>query len=346
MNQLYLPVLLLSGFIFLFTIIKMLTLLHIQNYALIKELDIEFSGRLNIITGETGAGKSILLGALSLILGERSDLQAVLDKSKKCIVEGEFTVEEKKLKSFFLKHDIDFQASATIRREITPEGKSRAFINDTPVNLNTLREFTSVLIDIHSQHETLQIIQPSFQLTFIDSFAGNETLMEKYFFTYSLYKKKSEELVSLEESEKKSAADLDYFRFQLNELNTANLKEGELELREEELKTNQHADEIRSVLNSAIYTISGEQGGISSHLNSIVNQLGSVAKYQNAIADISARLKSVNVEVKDILSELEIAESEINFNPERIQQLEERIDLLNQLQHKHRAGSVGELIEL
>ncbi|MBK5285699.1 MAG: DNA repair protein RecN [Bacteroidia bacterium] len=324
----------------------MLTRLHIQNYALIKEIDIEFDECLNIITGETGAGKSILLGALSLILGQRADMQALFDKSRKCIVEGEFNIDVRKLKSFFLDHDIDSQSEATIRREITSEGKSRAFINDTPVNLNTLRAFTSMLIDIHSQHETLQILQPSFQLSLVDSFAGNETLLEKYQSTFSLYKRKSTELLNLEESEKKSSADLDYFRFQLNELNAANLKTGELEQLEDEMKTLQHAEEIRMVLNSAIINISNEQAGISSQLNSVLNQLMSISKYQNAISEISARVKSVHIEVQDILSELENTESEISFSPERVLQLEERINLLNQLQYKHRVSSVNELMEL
>ncbi|HLG33575.1 MAG TPA: AAA family ATPase, partial [Bacteroidia bacterium] len=257
----------------------MLTRLHIQNYALIDEADITFDSRLSIITGETGAGKTILLGALSLILGQRADAQALLDKSRKCIVEGEFRIAGKRLKDFFSANDIDFQPLTIIRREINSEGKSRAFINDTPVNLSVLRELTSMLVDIHSQHETLQVLQPEFQLSLVDTFAGNEKLLEKYQSCFSVHKKISSDLYELEESEKKSAADLDYFRFQLNELDSANLKAGETEQLEIELKTLQHAEEIRSALGAAIHILSGEQVGVTSQLNNLLAQLNSVSKY-------------------------------------------------------------------
>src|SRR5436190_14433317 len=205
----------------------MLSRLQIHNYALIDRLEIDFKGGLTIITGETGAGKSIVLGALSLILGERADMQIVLDKSRKCIVEGEFTVDQKNTRSFFSEHALDFQEQTIIRRELAPDGKSRVFINDTPVNLSTLKELTAMLVDIHSQHETLQIIQPAFQIELVDVFADNEKLLEQYRETFASWKGKSAELAELTEAEKKSAADLDYFTFQLGELENASLKEGE-----------------------------------------------------------------------------------------------------------------------
>jgi len=192
----------------------------------------------------------------------------------------------------------------------------------------------------------LQIIQPAFQLSLVDSFAGNESLLDTYRNTFILHKRKSTELLRLEESEKKSSADLDYFRFQLNEMNAANLKTGELEQLEDEMKSLLNAEEIRTALNSVITNISNEQEGISAQLNSVLNQILSISKYQNKIGEISARVKSVHIELQDILSELENTESKISFSPERVNVVEERINILNQLQHKHRVSSVNELMEL
>ena len=324
----------------------MLTRLHIQNYALIDRLEIDLTSGLNIITGETGAGKSIVLGALSLILGERADMNALLDKSRKCIIEGEFDIDEKSVRHFFTDNALDFQARTIIRRELTPDGKSRAFINDTPVNLAALKELTAMLVDIHSQHETLQIINPSFQLSLVDVFAGNEKLLAEYHEIYDSWKKKSKELSDLTEAEKKSADDYDYFSFQLNEIENVSPKPGEQNEIEATLKTAQHSEEIKSALSSAMQNIEDEQDGALARLRTVQNQLSAALKYQDNLKSISERVNSVHIELKDISDELGSAESQITYEPEKIQALRDRLDMFNQLQHKHRLASADELLEL
>jgi DNA repair protein RecN (Recombination protein N) len=325
---------------------RMLTRLHIQNYALIDRLEISFREGLNIITGETGAGKSIVLGALSLILGERAEMQAVLDKSRKCIVEGEFNIDERNTRSFFSERSLDFQKQTIIRRELTPDGKSRAFINDTPVNLSTLKELTAMLVDIHSQHETLQIIKPAFQIELVDVFAENEKLLTEYRATFIDWKNKSAQLIELTEAEKKSAADLDYFTFQLGELENASLKEGEESEIESTLQAAQHSEEIKSALNASLQNIDAEQNGILARLRSMEYQLSTVSKFQESLRPLVKRIASVQIELKDISNELEQAESDDNYEPEKIQLLRERLDVLNQLQHKHRVSSTNELLQI
>ena len=324
----------------------MLTRLHIQNYALIDKLEIDFAGGLNIITGETGAGKSIVLGALSLILGERADMQALHDKSRKCIVEGEFSIDEKNTRQFFNIHSLDFHPQTIIRRELTPDGKSRAFVNDTPVNLTALRELTAMLVDIHSQHETLQVMNPAFQVSLVDVFAENENLLAEYGNVFDSWKKKSAELIELVEVEKKSAADYDYFSFQLNELENAAIKAGEEGEIESALKAAQHSEEIKSSLNSAIQNMDDTQDGILSRLRNVQGQLSAASKYRENLKAIAERINSVQIELKDIVEELETAESQVTYDPEKVQSLRDRLDLLNQLQHKHRVPSSAQLLEL
>src|ERR1039458_7902618 len=205
----------------------MLSRLVIQNYALIDSLDIRFSLGLNIITGETGAGKSILLGALGLILGQRADTQVLLNKEKKCIIEGEFNIEEYNLKSFFETNNLDYESTTIIRREISPEGKSRTFLNDTPVTLNVLKDLSSNLVDIHSQHENLSINNPAFQLAYIDAFAKNSGMLKDYKELYNSHSKLKEALENKIAENDQMTKDLDYFQFQFNELNEANLVENE-----------------------------------------------------------------------------------------------------------------------
>src|SRR5258706_727663 len=324
----------------------MLTRLHIQNYALIDRLEINFTDGLNIITGETGAGKSIVLGALSLILGERADMQALLDKSRKCIVEGEFRIDDANMRNFFSEHALDYQNQTIIRRELTPDSKSRSFINDTPVNLSTIRELAALLLDINSHHETLHIINLAFQLSLVDVFAGNEKLLTEYREVFTSWKKNSAELFEFIEAEKKSAADFDYFSFQLNELENASLKQGEESDIESTLKTAQHSEEIKSVLNSTIQSISAEKDGILARLRSAQNQISTTARYQENLKPLAERLSSVVIELKDISDELEVSESQVVYDPEKIQTLHDRLDVLNQLQHKHRVSSTDELLAL
>src|SRR5450759_4322330 len=226
----------------------MLIKLFVQNYALIKELDVELENGLTIITGETGAGKSILLGALSLILGTRADSSVLLDKNEKCIVEGTFRIEEYELNEFFISNELDYEAVTILRREINPAGKSRAFINDTPVTVNLLKELGDRLIDIHSQHQTLMLNDNSFQLNLIDSFSGIANLKNKYSNTYSNYRKLRKEYKIVKEKADKNRADLEYYQFQYNQLEEAKLKNEEQEELETEQEILSHSEEIKLAL--------------------------------------------------------------------------------------------------
>lgn len=324
----------------------MLLRLSIQNYVLINELEVNFNTGFTIITGETGAGKSILLGALGLILGNRADTQALLDKSKKCIIEGEFAIADYRLKDFFYENELDYEIRTTIRREISPEGKSRAFVNDTPVKLDVLKDLGVRLVDIHSQHETLTLSNSSFQLSVVDAFAGNETTVTAYKTLFRDYNKVCSKLSELMETEKKSKADEDYFRFQFNELAEAKLLTGEKENLEQELKILNNAEEIKSALDSAANAISSGEENLLQQLSSVSSSLSSVAKFNSKIGEIIVRIKSAFVELKDISAELENMQEEIVFNPERIEIIEERLNLIYQFEQKHRVSSVEELIRL
>jgi len=324
----------------------MLKRLFIQNYALIDHLDVNFEQGLNIITGETGAGKSILLGALSLILGSRADTGALLDKTKKCIIEGEFEVEKKVVKSFFINHELDFEKSTIIRREISSEGKSRAFINDTPVTLNQLKELGSLLVDIHSQHETLLLNTTQFQLDVVDAFAQHDEAISAYQQDFSSYQLLKKELEQLLEDEKRGKADQDYFQFQFTELDEANLMPGEQQKAEDELQTLTHAEEIKSDLTLILASVSGKEDNLVNQLSQLSGSLASLAKYNVRLEEAAARIKSVNIELKDITSEIEAIEEEIVYDPARIEIINERLNVIYQLQQKHRAKDIDELLVL
>ncbi|HKR04771.1 MAG TPA: AAA family ATPase, partial [Bacteroidia bacterium] len=306
----------------------MLNRLSIQNYVLIDSLDVKFSKGLTAITGETGAGKSILLGALGLILGNRADLQVLLKKEKKCIIEGEFNIEEYRLKDFFYNNELDYEAVTTIRREITPEGKSRAFINDTPVNLNILKELGIRLVDIHSQHETLTLNNSSFQLSVVDAFANHSKELNNCKLLFNDYVKLNSRLNELAEREKNAKADIDYYQFQFNELESANLKEGEKEEIEQELQTLSNAEEIKTGLSKASDTIHEGDSNILQQISFISSSLHSISKFNSKIAELALRIQTSYVELKDIASELETVQDEINFNPERIEIINDRLNVI------------------
>ena len=324
----------------------MLKNILIQNYALIDHLELEFEKGLNIVTGETGAGKSILLGALSLILGSRADTTALLDASKKCIVEGRFDADEKILSEFFRKNELDVESPVIIRREISSEGKSRSFINDTPVSLNQLKELSVLLVDIHSQHETLLLNRSVFQLSVVDAFARHENLLIEYRNNFHQFQSLNAELDSLIAEEKKSKADLDYFQFLFNELDEANLVEGEQEKSEEELQMLVHSEEIKSGLAAIQSAMSGKEENLLQQMTSIGNSLSSLAKFNTRLGEIGARIKSVNIELKDISNEIDVIGEEINFDPKRVERINERLNVLYKLQHKHRVKNVRELLIL
>lgn len=324
----------------------MLQHLSIQNYALIDKLDIDFSEGLTIITGETGAGKSILLGALALLVGQRADTQALQDKSKKCVIEGTFNIKNYALKDFFSNNELDYSSETTIRREINPEGKSRAFINDTPVTLTQLKGLGESLIDIHSQHETLAINEGAFQLDVVDAYAQHTDLLAEYKAAYKNYKELERELNILVEQEARSKKDQDYHQFMFNELEDAGLKAGEQALMEQELEALNNAESIKQNLSKASFGLSGGEENLLASLNEIKALITQVSKFNPAIQQLGERVTSSYIELKDICSELEGLEGEIVHDPSRIEELDAKLDKIYRLLQKHGVKTVEELITI
>ncbi|MBK6988349.1 MAG: DNA repair protein RecN [Bacteroidetes bacterium] len=325
----------------------MLTTLTVKNYALIDELHLQFGKKLNIITGETGAGKSILLGALGLLLGQRADSGALLDKTAKCIVEGEFDSKNKAIEDFFQINELDIESRILIRREISKEGKSRAFINDTPVNISQLKELGSLLVDIHSQHETLLLNKSGFQLSVVDSFAGTESDLNDYRKIFSTYKKLALEIAELKAEEARSKSEQDYITFQFNELAEAELEKGESKDQlEKELRTLSHSEEIRQGLSKLDDAISGGESNLLTAISSAIQIVQSLSKYNSKLESVATRLKSVQIELKDISQESTDISDEVSLDPQRLEIVNERLNILNRLEQKHRVNSTQELIEL
>jgi DNA repair protein RecN (Recombination protein N) len=324
----------------------MLVSLQVKNYALIKELKIGFNSGFSIITGETGAGKSILLGALSLLLGQRADTTVLMDKQKKCVVEGIFDIKDYVLQPYFTENDIDYEDNTIIRREIIPGGKSRAFINDTPVSLNQLRELGLKLVDIHSQHENLNLGKNLFQLMVIDTVAQNGKLLKQYTKLYGEYQNSQKELGELIERAKQEQADLDYFSFQYQQLDEAKLQPGELNVLEAESNTLIHAEEIKFNLLKASDLVSGEGITILGLLKDAIETIDKLSGFFPRTQDLRGRLDSVYIELKDIASECEVMGESVDIDPGRLQFVQERLDQLNSLMHKHSASTVEELIKL
>ncbi|MCC6384430.1 MAG: DNA repair protein RecN [Bacteroidia bacterium] len=314
----------------------MLCNLAVSNYALIEKLEVDFSRGLTIITGETGAGKSILIGALGMILGNRADTSVLLNKSVKCIIEGEFDLSQYPLQSFFQNNNLDYDSHSVIRREISPEGKSRAFINDTPVTLSVLKAFTSCLIDIHSQHESLTLNDSSFQTEVLDLFGENEKAALLFGKRFRLWEEKKHRLLHLQEVAARSLAESDYLRFQFNELDEAEIQPDELKTLEEEASMLSHAQLIKESASTAVQSLSESENSILSHLNSITSLLKSASRFNKPIEDAGIRLMAAAVELKDLVAELELIAERTEMNPERLQQIEQRLDLLNRLMQKHR----------
>ena len=324
----------------------MLIRLSIKNYALIRELDIEFSQPFSVITGETGAGKSIILGALSLILGQRADIQAFSDNTVKCTIEGAFDLSKCSLKPFFVENDLDYEPVCIIRREITPQGKSRAFINDTPVNLNQLKEITSHLVDVHSQHQTLLLQESAFQLSVVDSVADNALRLQQYKIIYKELNDLKSQRSELQASHKQSEIELDYLNFVMEELVKAQLVAGEQDLIESEVNILSHAEEIKVNLYAAAEVLIHREENLIKQLNELNNLLVSAAKYHNDITGLSERLTGVTLEIKDIASSVDHLADDTSFNPERLQMLNDRLNILYQLEQKHHVRTVEELIEI
>ena len=324
----------------------MLQKLSISNYALIDSLEISFGGGLNILTGETGAGKSIILGALSLILGQRAESRYFFNQQKKCVIEGTFSVGHFHLKQFFDDNDLDYEVETVLRREISIDGKSRAFINDTPVNLNLMKDLGEQLIDIHSQHATLEINDPEFQLLVVDAVAGHDDLLTDYRSKFRAYKKESAKLERLIEDSDKAKADLDYYQFQFDELEKAGLAADEQEQLEEELYTLNNAEEIKRNLLGAFYLMQDGETSAIIQLREAGHQLSSLEKHSLHIAELYQRLNSAVIELKDIAAEIETIEQQTHTNEARAVEVNNRLSTIYNLQKKHRVNSTAELLQL
>jgi DNA repair protein RecN (Recombination protein N) len=322
----------------------MLVKLYVQNYALIKDLDVELEDGLTIITGETGAGKSILLGALSLILGTRADSSVLLEKNEKCVVEGTFRIDDYDLSEFFTTNELDYEPVTILRREINPAGKSRAFINDTPVTINLLKELGDRLIDIHSQHQTLMLHDNSFQLNVIDSFAGTSKLKDEYKLAYKNYRALSREFDELAEKADRNKADLEYFQFQLTQLDEAKLREGEQEELEKEQELLSHAEEIKLGLSSASNLFSSDTASVLIFLKEAKSALSKIAEFLPNGEDILKRCESSYIELNDLSGEIEKLTATIDADPHRLAHVNDRLDTLYSLIQKHRVHGLNELI--
>ena len=324
----------------------MLTHLTIKNYALIRHLELDPSSHLNVITGETGAGKSIMLGAIGLLLGNRADTKALWDENEKCITEGVFNIASYKLRPLFEAADLDYEEQAVIRREINPNGKSRAFINDTPVTLEVLRKIGSRLMDVHSQHETLELGERSFQLELIDSFAANEKIKEQYQLAWKTFVKAKSKFDTLTEESLTLKQEADFVKFQLDELVKANLQENEQEKLEADVKVMEHAEEIKRHFNIALEQLSRSDFSVSAALSEVRSHLNTVSSYSEEYARIFQRTESIRIELDDIIQELERAEEKIDFDPQQTEQAKERLSVIYQLLHKHRQNDIRALLEL
>ncbi|MFP5079938.1 DNA repair protein RecN [Pedobacter sp. JCM 36344] len=322
----------------------MLQKLTIRNYALIDSVDLDLDKGLNIITGETGAGKSIMLGALSLILGQRAETRYFFNQAKKCIIEGIFTLSGNLLQSLFEEHDIDFHEETILRREISTDGKSRAFINDTPVTLSLMKTVGEQLIDIHSQHATLEINDPGFQLLIVDILSNHSELLGSYRSTYKGFKKNQQLLTELKSGAAKARSKQDYEQFLFNELETAAFKLDEQEKLEHELELLNNSENIKKGLLTSNNLLTEEEVSVLSLLKESLSQLQGIEKFNADYELLTARLKSVLIEVKDISQETTTFEQNINFNPSRIEEINCRLDTIYTLQQKHRVGTVEELL--
>lgn len=323
----------------------MILSLYIKNYVLIDELEMQFSNGFTTITGETGAGKSILMGALSLILGQRADTSVLKLKDSKCIVEGSF-MPGNHLKTHFQAHELDFEEPSMIRREIAPGGKSRAFINDTPVNLQVLKEIGTSLVDIHSQHQNLQLSDHQYQLEVIDHIAGTGKELAGYQSKYVSYREANVELEALKKSLDRKKEELEYMQFQYNELQSAQLSQGEQGELETDLQRAEHAEEIKTALHFSEARLSAEDTGILDQLKESLSKLQHISGFYAPASELASRLDSAYIELKDLRAEIMLQAEKAHLEPGHLKKLQERMDLLFGLMHKHRVKDTEELMAL
>jgi DNA repair protein RecN (Recombination protein N) len=324
----------------------MLKQLHISNYALIDELNVSFESGFNVITGETGAGKSILLGALGFALGDRADTNVLFDKDKKCVVEAQFELDDENLRPLFESNDLDFEAQSIFRRELNPQKKSRAFINDTPVSLQTMKEIGGQLVDIHSQHDSLLLTDADFQLKLLDEIAQNDAVLADYQAEFSNYNTLKRKLNDLKEMATKNTAENDYLKFQLDELDKAQLKEGEYADIEQTLSVMENAEEIKTLLVTANGLMDDSENAILGQMNALASTLHRMRQLLPDTESIGERVENLRVELKDIAYDLRRKEDDTQFDEGQLQSLQERYDLLSRLMMKHRVNDFGELITL
>ena len=322
----------------------MLTQLSINNYALINHLSIDFSSGLSIITGETGAGKSILLGALGLVLGNRADLSSLKDTSTKCIVEAKVAISNYSLQDFFISVDLDYEPETIIRREILPSGKSRAFVNDTPVTLNVLNELRSKLIDVHSQHQTMQLSDASFQFEILDALAKNTDRIASYKRGFIQLGSLKKELLSLETAQKEANKQYDYNLHLFTELEDANIKEDEQLGLEEKLEKLNNIEDIKLNLSESLELSIHEEVGLQNVLNTLEFKISKIASFSKEYQELADRITSIKIEMDDIVSELETANENVDFNPNEVEEINDRLQLLYNLQKKHYVNSNQELL--
>ncbi|TVZ55415.1 DNA replication and repair protein RecN [Lutibacter sp. Hel_I_33_5] len=322
----------------------MLTQLSINNYALINQLSIDFSSGLSIITGETGAGKSILLGALGLVLGNRADSSTLKDTSKKCIVEAKIAISNYNLRDFFDEVDLDYEDNTIIRREILPSGKSRAFVNDTPVNLSILNELKSKLIDVHSQHQTLQLSDTNFQFEVLDALAKNQEKIASYKKGLVQLNQLKKELIVLEQNQREANQQYDYNLHLFKELEEVKLQVAEQQTLEETLDKLNNIEDIKLNLSEALSISVDEQVGLQNSLHTLENRLQKIASFSKEYEEISNRISSIKIELDDIVSELETANESVEFNPNELEKTNDRLQLIYNLQKKHYVNSIEELL--
>ncbi len=325
----------------------MLTRLYISNYALIDELEISFADGLTIITGETGAGKSIIMGALSLILGERADARSVRNQEKKVVVEASFDVTSYSLECYFSAHEIDYwKDECIVRREINASGRSRAFVNDTPVNVSVLKELTTRLIDIHSQHSNMLLSKPSFQLSVLDGIAKNREAAQKYEVEYICYTELKKQLHDTRNEYEKRKAEEDYIRFQLNQFHELQLTENEDEELESLQKKLSNISDIKQNLWQICAALNGDENSILDQLGSMAQRIQQTERNLSEIEGMSERTQSVLVELKDIAQSLSYVDSQLVDDPRQLQAVDERLNSIYELERKHNVDSVGELLEI
>ena len=323
----------------------MLSSLSIKNYALIDQLQVKFHPGFATITGETGAGKSILLGALSLALGKRADLSVLNEKVEKCVVEAEFHISGYNLQAFFEQNDLDYDERTIIRREILPNGKSRAFVNDTPLNLSVLSELGNSLIDIHSQHETLELADTAYQFMILDALSGNEKYLNSYKKGLNLYRKLQAELKELELNQQQAKEQYDYNSFLLHELSEAAFKADEQQFLEETLEKLNHTEEIKILLTEAKELTEAEEIGLVDLFNRYLATISKLSSYGKEYEELATRTNSLKIDLEDIQQELEKSNDSIDYSPQEIEKYNDRLQLLYDLQKKHQVNSIQELLE-